>query len=358
MMFPVLLNTGTLQPEAPITGYSSLIWNERYSAADEFKLVTSDIERTLALLPHDSLISLQDSRRFMIVESHEIEKNSEGGYQLSVSGYGFEGFYKHRVVTAKYYSRNEWSIHHTPEAIVQILLSENVGFNARDDFQRVPQYRPGFLSTGLKEIKRVIQDGELESVINDLLTSYNVGLRSHRPAGNERYEDISTVVVHQGENRALGESDSPVVFDTTSGDLTDESYIDSTADYKNLVYQVVYDNSDESSSSRLYPGYFVPGLATKVVFDSTDWDEWADEKLSQRRELYNRKRRQTLFQGTVKLPPGVTYGTNLNIGDLVTVKGAFGFQDKMRLTEFTRIEDAEGDRSYPTLAKDKDLPDE
>lgn len=357
-MFPIRLNSGTLQPEAPITGYSSLIWNERYSAADEFKLVTSDIERTRALLPHDSLISLHDSKRFMIVESHEINKNSEGGYELTVSGYGFEGFYKHRVITSKYVYSKEWSLHHSPEAIVQILLSENVGFDARAAFQKVPQYRPGYVSTGLAAIRRVIQEGELESVINDLLTSYNIGLRSYRPAGHELYEDLSTVVVHQGANRALGESANPVVFDTASGDMTDESYIDSTSDYKNLVYQMQYDNSDESSTNRVYPGTYVTGLSTKVVFDSTDWNEWHDEKLSQRRELYNRKRRQTLFQGTVKLPPGVTYGTNLNIGDLVTVKGAFGFQDKMRLTEFTRIEDAEGDRSYPTLAKDKDLPDE
>lgn len=357
-MYPIKLNGSTLQPEEPIQGYSNLIWNERFSMADEFSLVTPDIERTLEQLPHDSLISLQDSERFMIVENHEISKNSEGGYELTVTGYGFEGFYKHRVVTVKNFSSKEWTINATPEVIVQILLSENVGFDAREGFQRVDQYRPGFVQTGLAEIKRVIQDGELESVINDLLTSYNIGLHSARPTGNRNYTDISTVVVHQGIDHSLGVSDNPIVFDSSAGDISDESYIDSSADYKNLVYQVQYDNTEGTSSSNLYPGYWFPGISTKVAFDSTDWDEWADEKLSQRRELYNRKRRQKLFQGTVKLPPGVIYGTNLNIGDLVTVKGSFGFEDKMRLTEFTRIEDAEGERSYPTLAKDKDLPDE
>ena len=156
----------------------------------------------------------------------------------------------------------------------------------------------------------------------------------------------------------MGESDNPVVIDTSAGDMTDESYIDSTADHKSFIYQVQYDSSDNGSSHAVYPGYYVPGLSTKVAFDSTDWNDWADEKRAKRIELYNRKKRQTLFQGTVKLPPGVVYGDNLTIGDLVTVKGAFGFQDKMRLTEFTRIEDKEGERSYPTLAKDKELPNE
>lgn len=355
-MNPILLDSSTLYPKSLISEYSSLIWSERYSTPDEFKLVTTDVENMRNLLPIDSLISLQDTRRFMIVESHEIAKNPEGGYELAISGYGFEGFYKHRVNSKKNTYSKEWKREAVPETLVYWLLSDNVGYKATEKYQRVDIYRPGVIWTGLPSVSRVFRNGELESVVNDLLEAYNLGIQSQRPGDGKHYSEIFTVIIHAGDNRVLGESENPLILDAEAGDIADESYIDSVADYKNLVYQVQYDNSDDSSRAVIYPETYTPGISTKITFDSTDWNDWYNEKLSQRRELHNRKRRQTLFQGTFRLPPGVTYGQNLSIGDLVTVKGAFGFSEKMRLTEYTRIEDAEGERAYPTLSKDRDLP--
>lgn len=355
-MIPILLDSSTLQPKSMISGYSSLIWNERFSTPDEFKLVTTDVEQIKNLLPLDSLVSLQDTQRFMIVESHEIAKNSEGGYELTVGGYGFEGFYKHRVITKRYLLTREWSIDNTPEMVVHKLLSQNVGPNALEEFQRVPQYIPGVNGTGMSSIKRVVGEGELESVVNDILVSYNLGMRSIRPLPNQTIEQIFTVLVHQGDDRTqkVG-ADNPIILDATSGDLVDDSYIDTTADHKNFVYQLQLDGLLGSASDATYPSYYEAGIGTKIAYDSIDWDEWSDEKLSRRREIYQRKSRQTLFQGTARLPKGIEYGSDLNIGDLVTVKGPFGFFDNMRLTEYTRIEDAEGERAYPTLSKDKEI---
>lgn len=355
-MIPILLDSSTLYPKSLISGYSSLVWNERYTAPDEFKLVTSDVENMRDLLPVDSLISLQDTRRFMIVESHEITKNPEGGYELAISGYGFEGFYKHRVVAMKYAFTEEWKNEDFPEAHVYWLLADNVGYKAQYDYQRVDIYRPGTIRAGFPKISRVFRPGELESVVNDLLAAYNLGIRSQRPVDGEHYSETFTVVIYEGKNRVLGESENPLLLDAEAGDIADESYIDSVADYKNFVYQLQHDNKTDLPVFATYPKTYTPGISTKITFDSTDWNDWSSEKLSQRREVYNRKRRQTLFQGTFRLPPGVTYGQNLFIGDLVTVKGVFGFREKMRLTEYTRIEDAEGERAYPTLSKDKDLP--
>lgn len=355
-MIPILLDSDTLKPKSMISGYSSLIWNERFSTADEFKMVTPDVERIKDLLPLDSLVSLQDTYRFMIVESHEIAKNPEGGYELTVGGYGFEGFYKHRVITKRYPITREWSMHNTPEMVVQKLLSQYVGPDALDTFQQVPQYRPGVIGTGMSSIKRVVGEGELESVVNDILVSYNLGMRSVRPASSLSFDQMWTVHIHQGDDRTQkGGSNNPIILDATSGDLVDDSYIDTTADHKNFVYQMQYDGLFGTSSTDTYPSSFHRGIKTKVIFDSVDWDSWEDEKRSRRREIYQRKSRQTLFQGTAKLPDGIEYGVGLNIGDLITVKGPFGFFDDMRLTEYTRIEDAEGERAYPTLSKDKEI---
>lgn len=355
-MIPILLDDNTLHPKSLISGYSSLIWNERYSTADEFKLVTSDVERIKNLLPLDSLVSLQDTQRFMIVESHEIAKNPEGGYELTVGGYGFEGFYKHRVITQRYPITREWSMHNAPEMIVQSLLSQHVGYQAREPFLVVPQYRPGVYGTGMSSIKRVVGEGELESVINDILGSYNLGIRSVRPDPLQTLDQIFTVYVHQGDDRTQKNGGNrAIILDATSGDLVDDSYIDTTADHKNFVYQMQLDGLFGTASNDTYPSHYYQGIKTKIAYDSIDWDEWSDEKRSRRREIYQQKSRQTLFQGTAKLPAGIEYGSDLKIGDLVTVKGPFGFYDDMRLTEYTRIEDAEGERSYPTLSKDKEI---
>lgn len=165
--------------------------------------------------------------------------------------------------------------------------------------------------------------------------------------------------MHQGVDRTLSNiSETPVVFSAFNGGVSDDSYINSTADLKNVIYQVQYDNDDGSSRDDWYAKTQKWGIGAKVAFLSTDWHDWSHERETQRKETFRRHGQDVIFQGTMAMPPGVEYGRNIFIGDLVSVQGSYGFNDDMRLTEFTRIEDAEGERSYPTLTKDKELPDE
>lgn len=359
-MIPLTLHHKTLEPLEVIKNYTSLTWNERYSRPDEFKLVTSNIEETLFQLPHDTFISLQDTERFMIVENHEISRNSEGGYALTVSGYGFEGFYKHRVITRKHIYSKEWRIDTHPDVIVMTILTENVSGRALAVEQQTDEYVVTSEVTRGPTVKRVVGEGELEPVINELLESYNLGMRSRRTPSGQVFQGLPTVIVHQGIDRTLNNfyDETPVVFSAFNGGVSDDSYINSTADLKNAIYQVQYDNDDGSSRDDWYIKSIHRGIGTKVAFLSTDWHDWSHERESQRKETFRRHGQDVIFQGTMAMPPGVEYGQNIFIGDLVSVQGSYGFNETMRLTEFTRIEDAEGERSYPTLTKDKELPDE
>ena len=82
----VTLSSDTLQPDALVENYESLIWSERYNKAGDFVLVTDNIVETMNALPLDSFVSLRETTVPMQVETHQIKKNQAKVSQLTVTG--------------------------------------------------------------------------------------------------------------------------------------------------------------------------------------------------------------------------------------------------------------------------------
>jgi hypothetical protein len=57
-----------------------------------------------------------------------------------------------------------------------------------------------------------------------------------------------------------------------------------------------------------------------------------------------------LLEATLSEQAKWIYRVNYYLGDKVWLNGNFDFNSKMRVLEYTEIEDKEGEKSYPTLA--------
>lgn len=70
--------------------YESLIWTERYSAAGDFQLVSSDISWCMKMMPLESYVTIKESTVPMIVESHKIVKKKNSAPAIEIQGRSFE----------------------------------------------------------------------------------------------------------------------------------------------------------------------------------------------------------------------------------------------------------------------------
>lgn len=74
----------------------------------------------------------------------------------------------------------------------------------------------------------------------------------------------------------------------------------------------------------------------------------AETNLMAQRALKQQRRKQVFTADTSETAPYI-YGKHYNLGDLVTIRGKYGFSSTMRVEEFVRTENAEGDRGFPGL---------
>lgn len=63
------------------------------------------------------------------------------------------------------------------------------------------------------------------------------------------------------------------------------------------------------------------------------------------------KRRVNMFSGDVSLSSPYIYKTNYDLGDIVMLNGDYGKSAVMRVSEYVRTEDANGDRGFPGLVE-------
>jgi len=61
--------------------------------------------------------------------------------------------------------------------------------------------------------------------------------------------------------------------------------------------------------------------------------------------------RQLLLDSAISANAPYSYGSDYNLGDLVTVMGEYDVMDTMRVNEYVRTQDKDGERAFPTLIR-------
>lgn len=344
-----------------IEGWDSLIWNERYRDQGNFSLTTSLIRETMLALPLLSMVSLLDTKEIMWVETHSIKIADDGSRSLEITGRSFETFFENRLTIPTTAALRPDSPIKNPTtgenngitlssatasvaALTAIGMFENSSYYI-DTKDAIPLHT--FLNsvpqTGLSTGSRFIQRGEALSVAVEFLAENDDGIRNERPTavGNS----IITRLYH-GTDRT-----TTVVLDIRAGHFEDVSYFWSMQGMKNLMY-VASENGFEmagatpqSSYARRVGLYELPEITLAATAPALPY------MLTTKGNAYRTKYLPvTMFDGTLSPTAPFKYNTHYFLGDIINVVGEYYLNLNMKVTEYIRSEDENGEVSYPTLS--------
>lgn len=342
-------------PGPTIQNFNTLAWVERYQATGDFKLEVDNETSVLTALPRGSLISHTDTTEVMIVENHEIDRDSNKNLKITVSGRSFETFAENRITTGSGLALETAGV-----ANVETTASLPSSTIARDLLKNSLQ--PGVASADnavpnvlIYAVMRVldtamvyvVKRGDIYARVMEFLKVCDAGLKSMRPNGAQTTLDL---VVHDGVDRS-----ATLIFYAENEDLEDAKYFWSNKGEKNYagVAGKIY--------ARLYRDRNVlvnlTGLARKVMYvEASDLEGnyapgTATDVISSRgqTELDNRQK-TSLLQAKISQTAGPKFKFDYDVGDLVTVFGDFGVAQTMRVTEHILTVDKDGIRGFPSLS--------
>jgi hypothetical protein len=333
---------------------TSTMWIERYREPGEFKLEGPLSSGLREFLPIGTFISHFDTKEIMIVEDHTIT-DSEEDTTVSITGRSLEVVLEDRIVGAGL----GWN---DPITFTEYTLAaNNIGAQALMLMQQ--HMALGWVSDPNDEIpyisvsnavpiegqvvQRVMKREDVHKALVGLLEINNYGIKNNRnPDGT------ATFVIHAGIDRS-----ARVIFSWKYRDLTSAEYLFSRRTDKNVAYvkgryveEFVYAVGATKANRRV------------LLVDGSDLDDYFDavptgSNLSAvRAKMYTRGEQALMWNNPidiarVDLAPITQFHfrEDYEVGDLVAIDANYGAVDVRRVTEYTEIEDENGESGHPTF---------
>lgn len=345
--------------------FKSFIWTERFTAYGDFEL---DIYSTLESrnkFKKGIRLAIKDSYRVMTVETVEDTTDDDEERILKVTGTSLESALQNRVAIGALTNTTDqpkWTIVGNPKFLVYELYSsicyEGIlsdadiiqGVTEADDGE-LPFFPADTNQTLLDDVTYDINPTDLYTAMKTPMDQYLVGFRMVRdPNTSDLYWNV-----YSGCNRTIHQTQFPaIVFSPNLDNLQNTSELSSISGYKNVAYvispvssTVVYGpGTDESTSS--FDRRVMVVQASDITADMTPeaalaaMQQLGVQALADNRQI-------GAFDGEISQYSTYRYGTDYNVGDMVSLENIDGVVNDMQVTEQIFVSDGSGDRSYPTL---------
>ena len=346
--------------------FESLIWSERFFEKGDCQLTVESTSANRNLFLPDSYLAMNLSNRVMKIDSLEDVSDNQGRSLLKIGGSSLESIFEDRIVinpALKAWSSAEdfnavWPIKKTPQAALNEIFQAICVNNVRNPSDNLTNYDTGSFypnDTNPKPTSSLqfeFPQTNLYDILVEICQIYNLGFRFVRhPVTSLLYFNI-----YSGRDRTSTQTvDTPIIFSQNLENLLDSSHLRKTEDVKNVAYvynkknfmEVVYPPNGNTS---------IKGFERKVLYvDATDIDlEVSDSTymnvVRQRgQEELAKHRNVELLDGQLPENINYVYGRDYNLGDLVELRSVDGLTNRMRVTEQIFVDDADGERAYPTL---------
>ncbi len=356
---PTLLEQGEV-----VSGLTNIMWIERYREAGEFSLtakVDSDIRN---LLPIGTFVSHVDTEEVMIVENHEISDDKGSASEITVTGRGYETFLENRIVGANRIFPSSGILPEYTLAVgpawqqVKTLIENHIlSSNVYDPNDAVPYVSVlSTVPTAGNVDARIIERGDLYSRLLEILAFSSLGIKVVRPGSSSPLGPTSqnaAFVIHEGVDRSAN-----IIFSNDIGDIKSADYLWSNKRVKNCAlvtgrwletmvkatlsgYDRRVMHVDASDIDNAYTTEPV-GVDRTIVLNNMI--ARANQALANQQEIAIAKVEASRILGVY------TYGVDFGVGDLVMVDGGYDETTIMRVSEYVRIEDKNGESGYPTLS--------
>lgn len=349
----VTLNTN-FQPARMLENYKSLVWNERYSTAGNFELVSENVAETVDVLSvmEDTFVTLRDSNVPMLVENHKITKRKGEAALVTTTGRSVEAPLLERRTTipgpALGVAPGEWGINSKSSSdlayyVMNYLLDDPATAIPADIFPQLTFPEPDDWGVGTTTAY-VVERGELYSWALKQVQANDHALKSERPttSGNK-----IAVRVYKGVDRT-----TKVVFDARFDQFDETTYLLSRKGQKNTMQVFGSTDSLEANIGGPYTGLnrFVGYRDAISDTDGVSPGPTLDAYLKNLGivEIGNANKTE-MFTGEISRQTAARYGIDYFLGDTVKLVGEYGLSQNVTVSEFVRTSDATGEKSYPTF---------
>ena len=351
-------------PARMVEGHSSLIWTERYSTNGDFSRESGDVGGTLVALPlytvelgtgihKPTVVTLRDSDVPMIVETHVIEKAPGQPAKITTTGRSFETVLDRRTTVnyplgggrpvKAWTSVQKTAVDAAYDAMNQVVT---IGMSNVDD--RIPEIdikppiRPSDYTEPTSNQNYQVDPGELYAWVLQQIQAENYGLRAVRPS------DLSTtkisIEIYSGVDRT-----KEVIFDVRFDQFDNAKYLLSEAALKTTDQVTGATDSFEVTNGS-------SGLSRRVTYLDASQLATGSPSATLTNLLRNlgtvdlaKYVETVLFSGEVSRQVGSRYGKDYHLGDIVKLSGDYGLSQFVRISEFIRSEDNNGEKAYPTF---------
>jgi len=350
--------------------FISMIWTERFAEMGDFELVTLSNSANRKRFVSDTMIMINSSNRIMRIETIEETSDLEKGVTIKIKGRELLSILDSRVAVSLNAFTDlidpVWSfINHPPAEIMrEIFYSICVAgdISADDIIPYIETEETLYPTDTIPEPTDMMdwaqKPASVYSALRDLAETYDLGFRLYKdPNVTKLYFNV-----YAGSDRTSAQTALPaVIFSADMENLQNTTEYTDNSNQFNVV-QVIYvykdvDDTDITASvivsdpdlllstnsfDRKAKVHMVTAIPEDVVDIETFLIQTGKEELLKSRPI-------GAFDGEVDKTTKYVYETDYYLGDLVEIRGNNGSTGYMRVTEQIRIEDAAGERSYPTL---------
>lgn len=342
--------------------FESFIWAERYAAFGDCDIRIPSNLKSVDYFEEGVWLVQNKSHRVMIVDTIEDATDAEGRSMTKINGRSLESIFEERLAAANktaLTNNTRWSIEDTPGNILRHILTKICIEGILDPNDVIPDLVVSpfpFIPEGTipEPQRRVLMELEIKTLyetFTEICTTYSLGysLLLNRVTKQLHFQVLT------GTNRTSAQEDvEPVVFSPDFGNLANSSELVSSAKYKNVAivtsdFGTVTVYADTAARSQ--QGFQRRVLHVRVTdIKESDTNKTALLTKKGQDELAKHRRIQA-FDGEIP-QRGYEYARAYFLGDITEMRKSTGSINYMRVTEQIFSDDAEGERSYPTLSLD------
>lgn len=347
-----------LRRERCIDRFESLIWTERHKAFGDFELDIQSTVDTRNVFTVGTQLAMNLSHRVMTVETIEDSVDADGKRMLSVKGRSLEACLLDRVAKNSLEDLTtspKWTITDTPTEVIRKIFHDICVTGILDPLDVIPFINegsflpPSNIAEPIDPITVELDPTTVYDALVELCDVWNLGFRILRNYDTSQlWFDVYT-----GNDRTSGQGVlPPVIFSPELDNLQNTKELTNIDDTKNVAY--VFSPAGFAKVYGIGVDPEVEGFERRVLVvnadDITDETPNIESALNQRgAEELAKHRMYQAFDGEISQTSSYKYGRDYQLGDIVETRNSDGATNNLRVTEQIFVDDAEGERSYPTL---------
>jgi hypothetical protein len=333
-----------------IEGFSSVIWNDRYSSIGDFELHGERNQELIDLAKNSSYIFNSITSGVMVIEKTKEEFNEESGNTITISGRSISSVLDRRIMLDQLTILNP-ADPRISQIICNLVSDAFAGYNADRYWDRLGVVNSTAIDSVMLPENTPLQfefGANLLTIVTDLCAKFTLGFKCELVLSDRSINFI----VYEGVDRTYS-GENQLIFADLYDNILTSSDEQSNSNVKNTIL-VAGNKEDPDTKVPLLPvlvtGVYT-GLERREVYFKTDQEPTVFFPDNTERAMTDVEYQAALqlageyelmsetysvfrnYDGEIIENENCKYGTNFSLGDLIIFRTITATQFTARLTE-------------------------